>query len=616
MKKIKLYLARIRQLTGHKPMKLQFKLFSAYVIFSSFILVSFATFFYFYVSSILLNKERDALATLNTSIENSVDAVIQNLDITSANINYSSLMSNNLDSSFNLKMSKDDLPHLADLFVTINGSDIKTDQINLFDLRGNEVKVGIITNTVQNDVRQKEWFSQVLSLNGVKLIGTPYYTNEYSVSSTSPDWFLSVYRTYSNQYGRKIGVIETAKRCKSVFKSVISYEKRNKENGADIYIFNSDGVLMYPYKQTSEEKESLAYYYQAIQNHKAGNVVYNPFSRMKEQLVYDTSSYSNWTYITVQQEKQILQPVNHLLTILTVTVLCMMVVLVFISYYLSRSMVKPVKHLKHIIQRMKLDTLGVENTSNYNPSYEELAELYCEFQKMSETLKISMDELIDTRQQELKSRTLALQSQINPHFYYNTLSAIIVLAENEKQEEVITLCRTLTQIMRYITDSSDSLVSLQSEIEYIQKYLYCMKVRYQSSLTCIIDIDPQLFHLEIPKLIIQPLVENAIKYGTNCIPPWTIKVIGRYDENHWQIDIIDSGDGFSEEAIEMIHQKIKEVNSNPGMPELKIDGLGLLNVYMRWKIHSKETTIFRFGNTPDGHAIVSIGQKMCLKEDL
>jgi len=70
--------------------------------------------------------------------------------------------------------------------------------------------------------------------------------------------------------------------------------------------------------------------------------------------------------------------------------------------------------------------------------------------------------------------------------------------------------------MRYITKTTNPYVTLEDEIEYISKYLYCMKVRYQSSLNYTIEIDSSLFDLKVPKLIIQPLVENALKYGTNC----------------------------------------------------------------------------------------------------
>ena len=136
-----------------------------------------------------------------------------------------------------------------------------------------------------------------------------------------------------------------------------------------------------------------------------------------------------------------------------------------------------------------------------------------------------------------------------------------------------------------------------------------MKVRYQSSLSYSIDIDDILLQYTVPKLIIQPLVENAVKYCTDCNPPWSISILGRAYDTRWQIDIIDSGNGFSEEASERIDSLIREADSNPGMPEMKIDGLGILNVYMRWRLFSGDKMIFSYGNTQDGHGIVTIGQK-------
>jgi two-component system sensor histidine kinase YesM len=166
--------------------------------------------------------------------------------------------------------------------------------------------------------------------------------------------------------------------------------------------------------------------------------------------------------------------------------------------------------------------------------------------------------------------------------------------------------------MRYVTDTSFTNVTIQSEVDYVNKYLYCMKVRYQTSLNYNISIDEKLLALEVPKLIIQPLVENAIKYGTTCAPPWTLSIVGKVYKDHWQIDIIDSGNGFTDEVISGITKRIQEVNANPGMPEMKINGLGIINVYMRWKIFCQDTMIFKYGNTQDGHGIVSIGQKVVL----
>ena len=190
----------------------------------------------------------------------------------------------------------------------------------------------------------------------------------------------------------------------------------------------------------------------------------------------------------------------------------------------------------------------------------------------------------------------------------NTLSSIIVLAENGDSETVVKMCRNLSRIMRYITNTTETTVTLKDELDYVQKYLYCMKVRYQSSLNYSIHVDESLLSQPVPKLIIQPIVENAIRYGSNCAPPWNISITSMVTEGSWQIEVTDSGPGFTEEAKERITANIMKAIQNPGLPELKINGLGTINVYLRWKIFCKGDIIFRYGNTAEGHGIVSIGR--------
>lgn len=135
-----------------------------------------------------------------------------------------------------------------------------------------------------------------------------------------------------------------------------------------------------------------------------------------------------------------------------------------------------------------------------------------------------------------------------------------------------------------------------------------MKVRYQSSLNYSIDVDESLLDQPVPKLIIQPIVENAIKYGSDCEPPWTITISSTINQNSWQIDVTDTGPGFTEKAKKKINSDIMNAIRNPGMPALKINGLGTVNVFLRWKLFCKDDIIFRYGNTADGHGIVSIGR--------
>lgn len=592
-----------------RPLQLQTKLFLAYFLSSETILIAFAIFFYWYVSPMLINNEMDQLEALNTSFMEQVESNLQDLDTVSTNINYSSLMKDKLDSAFNLKIDRATLPGLADLFVTINGTDLKSDQINLYDLEGNVVQVGLITNTDQKDLDTLPWFDRVLALKGHKEISQPFYTNDYAISASSADWYIALRRTYTNTHQRTVGAIETIKACKKIFKPLIIYEKKT-DMSAISYIFDEAGHLIYPYNPEDLPSYNLDYYFLQSKSDHPSNVIYNRALGQDERYVDLQSDYSGWTYITIMPEATILEPVNRLMMLLILVVGLIFLISLTLAYNLAQNMVRPVKNLKHIIQKLELDNLGTTPEGDYTTSYNELDEVYNAFQILSKELKISMDELIDTRQQELKSRTLALQSQTNPHFYYNTLSSIIVLAENGQNEEVIRLCRNLTQIMRYITDTRSTLVSIEEEMSYVEKYLYCMKVRYQSSLTFNIDIDEHLLKKHIPKLIIQPMVENAIKYGTDCLPPWHINITGRYEEDCWVIEVVDSGSGFSDNAMDQIKSRIDYTLDNPGMPELMIDGLGMINVFMRWKIFCKGKHIFEYGNTKTGNGSVRIGMKL------
>lgn len=591
-----------------KQTKLQTRLFLAYLSLACVVLFSFAIFFYVFVSRQLVDSQIQAMNTLNSSFQNQVDAAIQNLDTVSVNINYSNMSKSVLDQSFELTISDRMLSDMADLFTSISGTEIKADQINLYDYSGRVLQVGLSTLVKNAAESQKEWIDKTRELEGSKILTKPYNTDIYSKAAKYKQWFISLYRSFFNQYGRPVGAIETVKQCKSIFKSVISYEKKNKDAAASIYIFDKDGSLIYPYEVTEEESADIEKYFSSAIIPDSSLPFQSPINKANEYASKIVSKYTGYTFFTVQPESVILAPVYNLLKILLAVVAAFLLVSAFVSYRLSRSLVKPIKHLKHIIQRLELDTLGQEKATTYPVSVNELEELYQAFQHMSDNLKDSMNQLMEAKEQEIKSRTLALQTQINPHFYYNSLSSIMVLAENGDNEVVVKMCRNLSKIMRYITNTAGTTVSLREEIDYVEKYLYCMKVRYQTSLNYTIDIDERLLEETVPKLIIQPIVENAIKYGSDCLPPWHITVRGYIEEDHWQIDVCDTGNGFTQEAIDKITRNIQEAVKNPGMPELKINGLGTLNVYLRWKLFCKDDIIFTYGNTADGHGIVSIGR--------
>ncbi|MDD3338009.1 MAG: histidine kinase [Lachnospiraceae bacterium] len=556
----------------------------------------------------MIKNETSAILDLTSSFQSQTDDVIRDMDSVSINMDYSQPVKALLGSG-DLDLSAVSLPDFANLCVTINGVENKVNQINLYDYEGNILQVGIWTRHQTVDLNEIPWLEDTKKYGGSKILSTPYITSALSRYASGSDWCISLYRAYYDNYGRNTGALETVKQCKSIFKNILSYGASTDTPPA-CYVYNKDGVLLYPYV----ESDSFDYYGE-LDPDVTHMAFQNPQTEETEILAYKTSAYTGWTYVTVQPQDVILRPVNKLLQFLYLVLILMLAISIIVAYFLSHQLIRPINLLNQEIAGTNLSTLDKPSETPFKTPYRELEELNQAFQTMRVDLKASMDDLIETRQQELKSRTLALQSQINPHFYYNSLASVIALAENDRNDEVVRMCHSLTRIMRYITNSSAP-VTLRDEMDYIDRYLYCMKVRYQTSLNYIINVDPDLEQEPIPRLLIQPIVENAIKYGINSNPPWGIAIHGKIYEDHWQLDIMDSGNGFSEEALATIQKRIDDASRHPGMPEMQINGMGTLNVYLRWKLFCQDDMIFEFGNTPAGHGIVSLGRKIKKKEDV
>ena len=599
--------------TSTRKRTLQGGLFKSYFLLAMAVLLVFSIFFYQYTSSILIDRETENMTSQLSYLQVQTDQSIQTLDDLSINIGYSNLIMSNLEEYFSEdKPDMSQTKRLADLFVAINGTEVQADQINIYSFSGQVVGFGASSPSGYIDLRQQAWYLPTLELAGRKYISEPYITDSLNKNTRAQAHYISLYRTYYNRYGRQVGIIETMMRCNAAFKPLISLKNSDK-NAPATYVFDNDGTLIYPYTESDREKLSVPeQYLAAVKSDSGHGTVRNSETRAKEVVAYERSRYTGWTYISVLPEHFILAPVRQLTMLLGLIILGLLVLAAALSYTMAVRLSRPIKHLREIIHQTELDTLGADNKQPLEDGFEEVEELNQSFADMRDKLKLSMDQLILAKNQEIKARVVALQSQINPHFYYNSLSSIIILAENQQCEEVVKLSRNLNSIMRYISRGSSTVVTINEEISYLEKYLYCMKIRYQSSLSYELDISEDIGEEKIPKLIIQPLVENALKYGTDCYPPWKIEVLGRSvvsaaGEPGWIIEVIDHGPGFSAEVLEQFELRKREIDETEGLPNIDIDGMGLANVYARWMLHAGPDAYFSCDNLPEGGARVRIG---------
>ena len=591
---------------SHRPQKMQTQMFKHALLLSMLVLALFSLIIYFYVSGTLIDREHVNLQNLNRSHMTQIEANLRDLDYVTADINYVNRLNGFLTDSED--WSEDS--GVINAVLSIVGSSRDAYQLNLYRLVGDAVVRSGLDAAAATQNPDATWLQTAMELRGWKLLSAPY--NASHSTSSQKRWYLSISRAALNSKNQVIGALEAIGRCEQIFSSAISYSHQAKEP-ALLYIFDADGALIYPYEADAIERAFAAQIWaRTSENPSAPDVVRAADGGDRYQYVREHSHYSGWSYVSLQRRSVIFRPVFQLILMLACAAAVLIALSALFSWMLARRMVRPVKHLMEFVHGLRLDTLGKVKKDDEPVPFEELDRLFDEFQTMSDSLKTSVQELEVSRQLEFKSQMTALQMQMNPHFYYNTLSCISVLAENGQREEVGAMCRTLSDLMRYITDTRASEVTLSQELDIVRKYLYCMKMRYQDSLNIELTAPEALNAIPVPKLILQPLAENAVKYGTNCIPPWHIRITGRMEADRWYFTVEDSGSGFTPEAIASLSEQIERIDrtDSADLAPQHIGGMGLINVYLRWKLFCHGSEIVEFGNTADGHARVTIGRRV------
>jgi two-component system sensor histidine kinase YesM len=179
--------------------------------------------------------------------------------------------------------------------------------------------------------------------------------------------------------------------------------------------------------------------------------------------------------------------------------------------------------------------------------------LGAEFQKMVKRNALLVRQILEEQEKMRRHELALLQSQINPHFLYNTFEVICSLAELERNRDIIDMVTTLAAFYRSTLSGGRSLVPLGSEIELTRQYLKILSIRYQDRFSYRFDVQEELLAFEIPKLTIQPLVENSIQHGIkNRVGPGTILVKAYRDGGTLLLSVKDDGVGISEEIVEKI----------------------------------------------------------------
>lgn len=227
---------------------------------------------------------------------------------------------------------------------------------------------------------------------------------------------------------------------------------------------------------------------------------------------------------------------------------------IILSYYIPRSMTKPIRRLVEVTQQVAKGDLSVRSDVGTGAEMKVLSDsLNTMIDKINELLEQVTTEQIRLRKAEFE----LLQAQINPHFLYNTLDAIIWLAEAGDQKKVVSMVGSLSEFFRTSLNQGKDVVSIKEELQHVRSYLEIQQVRYQDILSYEIDVPKELYPYSIPKITIQPLVENALYHGIkNKRGMGKITITGHQEENAFVLQIEDNGIGITKERLEQVRNGI------------------------------------------------------------
>lgn len=580
--------------------KLQTLFFAAFLLIALLYSVVLLVFFLNYTSSSLVEQATAAFQERANSYQAEIDSNLRATATISQNMGYNDFTKDYLQQFLSSGVTDHgSIATINDLFSSFSVSSSSAHHMNIYDLQGNAVGVGAFTRAFQVSLDDLDWVQELKRTGAKRYLSAPYLSNEYSYSANSYRWYLSICCPITSKFGTLLGYSETIQQCKTLFLDIIADEKANQDLA--VYVFNGDGALIYPYRSQAP----VQHYFDAA---RSGEPVIadNPDTGVTEIIAASVSGYSGWTYVCTEPQSVLLSPVRQFSRTLLLIFLALTAVSLTVAWFLARGMTQPVHQLADRVKNTTLHTLDKPAGTVRRIAIRELDDLDRQYSDTSEKLRLSMNHLLEAQAQEAKSRYFALQAQINPHFYYNSLSSIMILAESGETGTIVTVSKYLSDLMHYATRSASLSVPLREEMEYIRKYLYCMKVRYQSSLSFQIHLPDELREVSIPRLIVQPLVENSFKYGIDCAPPWEVAIDGLCTDGGWEIRVSDRGPGFSEEALSRIRQKLQEADRG-GLPDQEGDGLGLVNVYLRWKLFWEGHGVFRLENRAGGGASVILG---------
>lgn len=510
--------------------------------------------------------------TITKQINQNIDSYITYMD------NIVSVISGSEDAQYYLFRKSSDGGHekrlLEQFRIILKGrSDIKN--IGLVCDEGNSLfNTGYQTENPDLDLSTQEWYKKAVESRGESILTSSHV--QHVIEGERP-WVITMSRGIANLVGSRAskGAVFIDLNYSAI--SELCDQNSIGDKGY-VFIVDQDGNIVYHPQQQQLYNELQTENIDAVMNAKTDTVTVGKGEHEKIYAI-SRSEKTGWTVVGCMNVAELLKGSRQAQRVYVVCAAGLIVLALILSRLLARNITYPIQRLRDSMKKVQtgeFPTIDLEVSSE-----NEIGSLTKSFNVMTHRIQELMAQNIHEQEQKRKSELKALQSQINPHFLYNTLDSIIWMAEGKKNEEVVLMTASLARLLRQSISNEDELVSIGQEAEYARSYLTIQKMRYKDKLEFQIDISPAIFGVKIIKLVLQPIIENAIYHGLKYKDSKGFLIVRGYQEGEKAVlEVEDNGVGMDEETLSHIFEKHK-VNYHS-------NGVGVYNVQKRLKLYYGE----------------------------
>lgn len=439
------------------------------------------------------------------------------------------------------------------------------------------------------DVAEEAWFQQALEKTENQHFSRPHVQYIFENSENQYRWVFS--------QSRAVELTEGTSVAQGVLLVDISYSSLEQlfdgvsmGTGGYVYLISSDGELLYHPKMQLIDTGRVQENNYAAALYKDGTYQ-EEFGGEKRFVTVKSIGYTGWKVVGVTPENVV--TLNGIKTRLFIVFLIVLIlsILVLINSYISSRITNPIKELEKSVG--VLEEGNLEAPVYMGGSYE-IQHLGKSISDMAAQIRLLMKDIVSEHEAKRKQEFDTLQSQINPHFLYNTLDIIVWMIENEQKAEAVKAVTALARFFRISLSKGKSIITVRDELEHVRNYLMIQHMRFKNKFSYEIQAEEEVLELSSLKLMLQPLVENAIYHGMEFMDGDGEIILRAWKEDaELYFEVSDNGLGMTEEQVERLFSSSTHVASNRG------SGIGVKNVNERIKLYFGEQYGLTIDSEPD-----------------